>query len=575
MSDCLQMNSIRVLPEEVACRIAAGEVVDRPASIVRELVDNSLDAGADRISIRVEGGGRKSIRVTDNGAGMSRDDLLLSIERHATSKIRSAEDLFSIASLGFRGEALPSIAAVSRVTITSRARGQLSGHRLSISGGRLNSIEETGTPEGTIFEARDLFFNLPARKKFLRAAKTEAGHIIDTVTRMIPSFPEVFFKLQEGGRMVISAAPSDDIVQRLATLMGRETAESLLRGEERFDGFTVKAFLAPGGFARSRADRLFIYVNRRYVRDRLLTRALMEGYGGRLMKGTYPQAVLFVDMDPGSVDVNVHPTKQEIRFHDSNGVYQSVLSAVRNCLGSSPHPVSRFPAGARSVSERGWEYEEKPVPADPLFQTGSDDGPPPPPEQTSFSPDLRVLGCLAGTYLICETDEGMLMVDQHAAHERILYEELLRGLRDSDIQSQAMLLPRQIELSAVEERILDRKGHVLRKLGIDLEHFGGRTYLLRAVPWVLNQVDWSGFISELLASINDEGFEESKIFEGAIAVMACHGSIRAGNRITESEISALFSRLRKTGIPEHCPHGRPVFKAITLKEIEKMFKRAV
>ena len=575
------MNVIRILPEEVACQIAAGEVVDRPASMVRELVDNSLDAGADRISIRMEGGGRKLIRVADNGGGMSRDDLLLSIERHATSKIRSAADLFSIESLGFRGEALPSIAAVSRVTMVSRARGELSGHRLSISGGRLNRIEETGTPEGTTVEVRDLFYNLPARRKFLRAARTETGHVTDTVIRMLPSFPEVFFRLQDGDREVISAPPSSDIVQRLVSLMGRRTAEALLQVEERLEGLTVRACLAPGEFARSRADRLFVYVNRRYVRDRLLTRALMEGYGGRLMKGTYPQSVLFIELDPGLVDVNVHPTKQEIRFHDGNAVYRAVVSAVSHGLGSSFHPVSDrvFPGSggkpsfsqAGEVSEPGWEYraEKDGVPA-PLPAPRSE-----PPEQTSFSSGPRVLGCLADTYLVCETSEGMLVIDQHAAHERILYEELSRGVRNADIQVQKLLLPLQFELSAAEERILTDKGHVLRKLGIDLEHFGGNTFLLRTVPSMLHQADWERFISELIASLDDEGFDEGKIFEGAVTVMACHGAIRGGKRITDAEISALFSQLKDTDIPGNCPHGRPVFRILTFREIEKMFKRVL
>lgn len=575
------MNAIRILSEDVACQIAAGEVVDRPASIVRELVDNSLDAGADRISIFIEGGGRKLIRVSDNGAGMGRDDLLLSIERHATSKIRSAEDLFSVESMGFRGEALPSIAAVSRMTITSRLRGEISGHRLFISGGRLDQVEEAGTPEGTIVEAKDLFFNLPARRKFLRAPRTEAGHAADTVVRMLPSFPNVFFRLQEGDREVLSAPPSSDTVHRLVPLIGRNIAEALLHSEEHFDALTVRVFLAPGGFSRSRADRMFMYVNKRYVRDRILTRAIMEGYGGRLMKGSYPQAVVFIELDPALVDVNVHPTKQEIRFHDGNAVYRSVVSVVERCLGSSFHPVpegffSDAPdtpllSPAKEISEQKWEY----VPDLGEKTSSPHSCSPRIPVQSSFTADLTVLGCLAGTYILCETSDGMVMIDQHAAHERVLYEELKRGSQKADIQSQALLLPLNLELSAAEVRILTEKGHLLRRLGIELEHFGGNTFVLRAVPSMLQQADWQGFISELIASIEEEGFDEEKVFEGALMVMACHGALRAKNRMTDSEISALFSQLRNAGIPENCPHGRPVFKIITFREIERMFKRTV
>jgi DNA mismatch repair protein MutL len=576
------MNRIRILPEAVACQIAAGEVVDRPASIVRELIDNSLDAGADRLFIRTESGGRRSIRVVDNGQGMGRDDLLLSIERHATSKIRSADDLFSIRSLGFRGEALPSIAAVSRMTITSRRSGEVGGHRLFISGGRLDNIEEAGAPEGTIIEARDLFFNMPARRKFLRAAKTEAGHVAEAVSRMLPAFPDVFFKYQEAGREIINAPPSSDLVPRFVLLMGRETAEAMLHAEERFEGFTVRVFLAPGEFSRSRADRLFMYVNRRYIRDRLLTKALLEGYRERLMKGTYPQAAVFIDLEPGLVDVNVHPTKQEIRFNDGNTVFRALVSTVGRCLGKSSYsiPEDLYPARGfgirpfqadREVLESEWKYEKSPDEPDGLNMFSGRE----PPEQTSFLRGPRLLGSIGGTYLICETEEGMLMIDQHAAHERILYEELKKQVQDSGIQLQALLLPLQFELSGGEKRILDQKGDILHKLGVELEHFGGDSFILRAVPSMLQQADWREFIPELIASVDEVGFDEEKIFEVAIASMACHGAIRARDHITDSEISALVSRLRAAEIPENCPHGRPVFKLITFREIEKMFKRVV
>ena len=576
------MNGIRILPEGVACQIAAGEVVDRPASIVRELVDNSLDAGADRLSIRTEAGGRKLIRVADNGVGMGRDDLLLSVERHATSKIRSAEDLFSIRSLGFRGEALPSIAAVSRMTIISRLSEAIEGNRLSISGGRLDRIEETGTPEGTIVEVRDVFFNMPARRKFLRAAKTEAGHVAETVSRMLPAFPDVFFKFQEGGREIINSPPSSDLVPRFALLLGRETAEAMLHAEERFDGFTVRVCVAPGEFSRSRADRLFMYVNRRYIRDRLLMRALIEGYRERLMKATYPQAALFIDLEPGLVDVNVHPTKQEVRFNDGNAVFRAVVSTVDRCLGKSFHavPEELYPGESagprpmhrgREVSESEWKYEKRSgtLEINPVFKEGQSF------VQPSFFRGPRLLGSVGGTYLVCETEEGMLMIDQHAAHERILYEELKRRVHDSEIQVQALLLPLQFELSGGEKRVLDQKGGVLQKVGIELEHFGGNTFILRSVPSMLQQADWREFIPELIASLDEVGFDEERIFDAAIASMACHGAIKARDSLTDSEVSSLVSRLRDAGIPENCPHGRPVFKLITFREIERMFKRVI
>jgi DNA mismatch repair protein MutL len=577
------MNVIRILPENVASQIAAGEIVDRPASIVRELLDNSLDAGADRISIQTQAGGVKLIKVADNGGGMSRDDLLLSVERHATSKIRTAEDLFSIRSLGFRGEALPSIAAVSRMIITSRISGELGGHRLCVSGGRLDSIEEAGTPEGTIIEIRDVFFNMPARRKFLRAPRTEAGHVAETVSRMLPAYPDVFFKLKEGVREIINAPPSPEPVPRLALLTGRETAEAMLHAEERFESFTVQVWVAPGEFSRSRADRLFMYVNRRYIRDRILTRAVLEGYGERLMKGTYPQAAVFLDLDPGLVDVNVHPTKQEIRFHDGNAVFRAVASTVNRCLGKPVHsipqeiyPTEPFAAHSFSegteVSEAEWKYRGHfggEGFSSPMIEDTEAPG------QISFAPAARILGSIGGTYLICETEEGMLMVDQHAAHERILYEELKQEVHDSGIQAQALLLPLQFELSSGEKRILEQKGEVLWKLGIQLEPFGGSTFILRTVPVMLDRLNWKEFLPELIASLDEVGFDEEKVFEAAIATMACHGAIRAQDTVTDSEISALLSRLRKADMPGNCPHGRPVFKIISFREIEKMFRRVI
>ncbi|MBW2102976.1 MAG: DNA mismatch repair endonuclease MutL, partial [Deltaproteobacteria bacterium] len=308
------MNAIRILPESVATRIAAGEVVERPASVVRELLDNALDAEADRLELWVENGGKRRIRVRDNGVGMSRDDLLLCVERHATSKVREARDLFRISTFGFRGEALPSIGAVSKLSITTRPRGALSGNRLRMSGGKLISIEETGAPEGTTVDVEFLFFNLPARRKFLRAARTEMDHILDTVFRVALAFPGILFRVVDGGRVALHLPETGDHRVRLSGLFGRRVAEDMIGVETSSSGVRVHGFLAPPEYVRSRADRMWVYVNGRNVRDRLLNKALLDGYGQRLMKGRYPQAVLFLEMDPSGVDVNVHPAKREIRF---------------------------------------------------------------------------------------------------------------------------------------------------------------------------------------------------------------------------------------------------------------------
>ncbi|HEN20883.1 MAG TPA: DNA mismatch repair endonuclease MutL, partial [Desulfobacteraceae bacterium] len=326
------MNTIRILPEQVSSQIAAGEVIDRPASVVRELIDNSIDSSADRIEINIEKGGKELIKVSDNGIGMSKDDLLLSVERHATSKIEDASDLFSVKSLGFRGEALPSIASVSRMQIVSRRKEELTGHRLRVTGGRLIEIEETGSPSGTTVEARSLFFNMPARRKFLRTAQTELNHIIDSFFRITLAFPNISFKLNDSSKNIVNLPASKEYLPRLSALMGRKTAESMIQEDCQFTGFTIITYLAPPEFSRSKGDRLFIYVNGRNIRDRLVTRAVVEGYGQRLMKGQYPQAAVFFEIDPSKVDVNVHPAKQEVRFHDSTTVFRAITSTIEKAF---------------------------------------------------------------------------------------------------------------------------------------------------------------------------------------------------------------------------------------------------
>ena len=309
------MNLIRILPENVASQIAAGEVIDRPASVVRELIDNSIDAKADRVLVKVESGGKGLIRVSDNGSGMSRDDLLLCIERHATSKIESAADLYSVKSLGFRGEAIPSIASVSRMRITSRPKDHLEGNSLKISGGKLTAIDETGSPAGTTIEVRDLFYNLPARRKFLRSARTEMNHITDTLSRSVLPYPDISFKLEDSGKTILNFPATEKTQTRLFSLMGRNVAEGMIEFEAEHPDLMLRVYLGPPELNRSRGDRLFVYVNGRNIRDRLINKAIMEGYGQRLMKGRYPQAAVFMDIEPANVDVNVHPTKQEVRLH--------------------------------------------------------------------------------------------------------------------------------------------------------------------------------------------------------------------------------------------------------------------
>jgi DNA mismatch repair protein MutL len=567
------MNTIRILPEKVASQIAAGEVIDRPASVVRELIDNSIDAGADRIIVRIENGGKGLIKVSDNGKGMSRDDLLLCVERHATSKIETASDLFSIKSLGFRGEALPSIASVSRMKLTSRPKDRLEGHRLKIEGGKLTGIEETGAPVGTVVEAGDLFFNIPARRKFLRAARTETDHIIDTFTRVALPFPGINFKLDDAGKTLMNLPASDHQLSRLSALLGRKVAESIAEAHERIHDLGVSAYLAPWDLSRTRGDRLFVYVNGRNIRDRLVTRAIIEGYGQRLMKGHYPQAVIFLEIDPSRVDVNVHPTKQEVRFHNSRDVFQAVVSTIEKALACSVNPIygqmpDQVPSFVSDVSKPFPGFSQPALTRGIPARAGAS-------EQSTIRELPQIIGQLGNTYILCQVKDGLLVVDQHAAHERIMYETLKKGFNDSRIEVQALLMPHKLELSAKEKRVVQEKGDRLSRFGIELEHFGGNTFLLRAVPALLENVEWDSFLSEFLAELEEGEPEDNILLDRALTVMACHGAIRAGYRMTNEEITHLFYQLEEMDLPTNCPHGRPIFKHFTYYEIEKMFKRVV
>jgi DNA mismatch repair protein MutL len=578
------MNIIRVLPEDVATQIAAGEVIERPASVVRELLDNCIDAGSDRILIEIAKGGKRLIKVRDNGFGMSRDDLLLCLERHATSKIKSTSDLFCIETFGFRGEALPSMASVSRMEITSRPKDQLAGYKVKIDGGKLKSVDETGSPAGTIVEVRDLFFNTPVRKRFLRAEKTETDHIVDVISKVALPFLHIDFRLDDGEKTLLSLPISENDLNRLAILMGRNVAGSMEYLNQQLDALKIKAYLASPDLSRSRGDRIFVYVNHRSVRDRLITRAVIEGYGQRLMKGRYPQAAIFIEMPPAMVDINVHPTKQEIRFRDGRYVYQSIVSAIEGIWGEQFHPIPNV-ASNRRPTEFGeirkaqipeWRVEEPEG-----VYSGSVD------KSSDYSKNLfqgqylvrqspQIIGQLRDTYILCQSDEGLLLVDQHAAHERIVYESLKKAYQSMKIEGQAFLIPHRLEFSLNEGRVIEEKTHQLKQLGVELEHFGGSTFLLRSVPTLLVDAEWEGFLLDLVPVLEEEeDLSNDKAMDKFLTVMACHGAIRAGKRLSQQEMISLISQLQKMDLPTNCPHGRPIFRQFSYYEIEKMFKRVV
>jgi DNA mismatch repair protein MutL len=578
------MNAIRILPEKVASQIAAGEVIERPASVVRELLDNSIDAGSTRVEVTIENGGKRRIKVSDNGVGMYRDDLLLCLERHATSKIKSVSDLFSLCSLGFRGEALPSTASVSRMEITSRPTEELIGHRVKVDGGKLRSVDEIGCPAGTIVEVRDLFYNVPARRKFLRADKTEADHIVDTLSRIALPFLHIHFRLEDRTKTILNLPLSENDLNRLSVLMGRDVARTLVDLDQQVGELKIRAYLAPPDLSRSRGDRIFIYVNNRSIRDRLVTRAVMEGYGQRLMKGRYPQVVIFLEVDPSLVDINVHPTKQEIRFRHSRLVYQAIISSIEDTLRQRFHAIfeTGFDDGYRGLRETAVKHLSGVDMAEPKMEYSL-----PADEKSDVHEKLfqepyfvkegpHVIGQLKDTYILCQTRDGLVMVDQHAAHERIVYETLKGAYQTMRIERQSFLIPHKLEVSVNEARIIQQKLDQLVKLGLDLEHFGGNTFLLRSVPSSLIHAQWEKFLYDIIPVLEEEDdLSSAKAMEKILTVMACHGAIRAGKRMSHEEMTLLLNQLEEMDLPTNCPHGRPILKRLSYYEIEKMFKRVV
>ncbi len=566
------MNNIRILGEKVASQIAAGEVVERPASVVRELLDNSIDAGARRILVSVEGGGKRKIKVSDDGSGMSRDDLLLCVERHATSKIRSVSDLFSVGTMGFRGEALPSIGSVSKMVITSRPESELVGHVFRLAGGKALSLDETGCPPGTSILVRDLFYNLPVRKKFLKSPRTEMHHIVDTVTRWALPFPEVEFTLEDDRKRVLHFPAAGDKVMRLSSLFGREVAASLLEAVDKGPGMHISAYLAPPEFFRNRGDRLYVYVNQRNVRDRFITRAVLEGYGRRLMKGQYPQAVLFIQIEPSRVDVNVHPTKQEIRFRDGRLVFTKIVAAIERALAVQFQTFVETEFSGRawspplSVQEPG--QMDFPQASQSAIQEAK-------PLMRSSGDEPLIIGNLGNTYILCQAREGLLMIDQHAAHERVVYEKMRRDFGQGKVQTQVLLVPIKLDFPVKEAKILAEKGSMLSRFGIELEHFGGTTFLLREVPALLSGTKWEDFLSELIPDLEKGRLQDQGEVDDMFMRMACHSALRAGHSLTHEEMSLLLRQLLEMDLPSNCPHGRPIFRYLTYPEIEKMFKRVV
>jgi DNA mismatch repair protein MutL len=581
------MSPIRILPEILSNKIAAGEVVERPASVVKELMENAMDAESTRVFVEIKKGGRTLIRVSDNGSGMGRDDALLSVERYATSKISREEDLYSIATLGFRGEALPSIASVSEMEIVTRPADSEAGTQIVVEGGRIKKVSEIGAPRGTMVSVHRLFFNTPARRKYLKTEKTELGHISDTLTRMAIAWPSVHFRFLHNGRVLgdWSSAPSP--LDRFVDVLGEEVKGRLYPVDQSGSHVTVEGFVGSPGMPRTTSRGLYVFVNGRFVRDRVLDHAIMEGYRGHLMKGQFPVVVICVKLPHDEVDVNVHPTKNAVRFEAPNQVHDTVATAVSETLKRFDRPVwGKTPPTQPQLQKDPQPYRLQPVHGAVSEHRPAPPAPPPPavasdstvalwPEKTFSS--LRILGQLHNTYIVCESNEGMVLVDQHAAHERVVFDSHKRGYEQSGGATQGLLVPETLELSHREADILNRLLDHLNDMGLKIEPFGGSTYVVKSVPAVLTGKAVKPLLMEILekAAEIDLATDLNRGIEESLTLMACHGAIRANQKLAPEQMKTLLEQLDDLENPSHCPHGRPTFIVRDWHQVEKDFKRIV
>jgi DNA mismatch repair protein MutL len=634
------VNPIVVLPADVANQIAAGEVVERPASVLKELVENALDAGARSITVTVDVGGVARIAVTDDGGGMTPEDLALSVVRHATSKIRVADDLIGVATYGFRGEALASIGSVSRTKITSRRQGEEAGAEILVEGGAPATVKPSGCAVGTTVSVEDLFYNTPARRKFLRTPQTEWAACADAVARLALPRPDVRFVLRRDGKVVREWLRQDSVAQRAREIWSDEQLAEM--GGER-GGVKVLALLGPPERARSGANAIALYVNGRHVRDRLLMRAVSQAYGSTLESGRYPVGAMLVEVPPEQVDVNVHPQKSEVRFATQNEVFAVIVSVLRDSLGGAPWArasasgsdfwTSRFSGGPRiepALPSTLFEPPAAPAPAAPMqsalpLQPRLEHAPSPAPPLGAFvappqSPDpwgltpqppyppapyeipapplpgalpprptnagsgqelpgqgtfgaLRYVAQLRRMFLVCEGEHGMVLLDQHAAAERVTFDRLRRAYAARTVAMQPLLVPEPVEVTARDVALVEERATELLQMGIELTPLGPTTLSVRAVPALLTRADPRRLARDILAEVSRQGNDFSRALDLVLATMACHGSVRGGDELAEEEARALLRALDEVDFAGHCPHGRPVVWSVRWSELERKLGR--
>jgi len=575
-------SKIKILSEDLIAQIAAGEVVERPASVVKELMENSIDAGATSIVVDIKAGGMDSIRVMDDGCGMSKEDALLATERYATSKVQNEEDLYAIQTLGFRGEALPSIASVSKMRLITRDNASQVGTEVSRETGTEVRVSDAGSPVGTSVEVKKLFYNTPVRRRFLKSVGTEFFHIHRIVDQMALSKPDIQFRLIHDGREVLNVPKTDELSIRIEAILGRETYEGLIPVEFQDESISLRGYIGRPTLTVSTARSIFTYVNGRFVRDRTVNRSIFDAYRALIPRDRYPIAILFMDLSPHRIDVNVHPTKREIRFRDQERVYRSIHLALQSKLKAVPgdERISRAvetywqeKGGSGGIGEVTGKYGRKEgegVERSFVFPEFSQEDQP-----GGFYSSLLPLAQIGGTYIVCQGPKGMVLIDQHAAHERILFEKLQRQLENATIVRQVLLFPLTVEVSHAEEHILGAYKDQLDELGMEIEAFGGNTFVVKSVPQVVAVEDIGSLLKDIMGELASEGraFEGKAITERILSTMACHGAIRANRMLRDEEMQALLHDLNQIDFASTCPHGRPIFSEIDYSQLEKMFKR--
>ncbi len=592
--------AIRQLPPDLVNRIAAGEVVERPASVVKELIENAIDAGARRIEVATSGGGLRLIRVTDDGAGMDRDDLPLAVERHATSKL-SGDDLSSIMTLGFRGAALPSIGAVARLSLASRAHGADDAHEIAVDAGRKAKLKPSALPAGTRVEVRDLFYATPARLKFMKSERAESAAIAEMVKRLALARPDIAFALASEDRSVfrLEACPPgllDHGLARLGRILGPDFVKDALPVRAGRRDVLLEGFAGLPTLHRPNGLQLHLVVNGRPVRDKLLAGTVRAAYGDLLPQGRYPMLALFLSLPPDEVDVNVHPAKTELRFRDPNGVRSLIIGALKEALGSAGHrataslaqvalgrmaPPSGHSAGRAHFGEQAFGLAERAqAPLAPLAAPSADTRGSVAAEDASGAayPLGAARAQINDTFIIAATEDALVIVDQHAAHERLVYERLKRSLADGGISRQILLIPEVVELDGEAASNLCAASTELERLGLVIEPFGTGSVLVREVPSLLGTCDVKGLLADLAAELAEtEDEAEARLLAGrldhVLSTMACHGSVRAGRRLNPEEMNALLRDMERTPFTGQCNHGRPTYIELKLADIEKLFSR--